>query len=121
MIVETGDSKGTVVAQADSAEAAVAAADQHAPDVAVLEIQMPVAAGLAAIAGLRAAHPSLVIVVCTFDADPSTRRQALVAGASAYLAKPVTARELRAAYRAAVAAAPGPRPDPLMEPACTPT
>lgn len=99
VVVETGDSAGTVVAQADSAAAAVAAADRYDPDVVVLEIQMPVAVGLATIAALRAAHPSLVIVVCTFHADPSTRRQALVAGANAYLNKPVSARELHAACR----------------------
>jgi DNA-binding NarL/FixJ family response regulator len=102
VIVESGDNAGTVVAQADSTAAALAAADRHDPDVVVLEIQMPVAAGLATIAGLRAAHPSLVIVVCTFHADPSTRRQVLVAGANAYLIKPVSARELHAACRTTV-------------------
>jgi DNA-binding NarL/FixJ family response regulator len=104
VVVETGDGAGTVVAQADTATAAVAAAEKHDPDVVVLDIQMPVTAGLAAIAGLRAAKPSLVIVVCTFQADPSTRRQALVAGANAYLTKPVSAPDLHAAYRTSVAA-----------------
>lgn len=99
VVVETGDSAGTVVAQAGSPAAAVAAAGRYDPDVVVLEIQMPVAAGLATIASLRAAHASLVIVVCTFHADPSTRRQALVAGADAYLSKPVSARELHTACR----------------------
>jgi DNA-binding NarL/FixJ family response regulator len=104
VVVETGEGAGTVVAQADSAAAALAAADRHDPDVVVLDIQLPVAAGLAAIAGLRAAKPSLAIVVCSFRADPSTRRQALVAGANAYLTKPVSARELHAACRTSVAA-----------------
>lgn len=99
VLVETGGSAGTVVAQADSPAAAVAAAGRTEPDVAVLEIQMPVAAGLAAIAGLRAEHPSLLIVVCTFHANPSTRRQALAAGANAYLGKPVSAREFHTACR----------------------
>lgn len=104
VVVETGDNAGMVVAQADSAAAAAAAADRYDPDVVLLEIQMPVGAGLATIAGLRAAHPSLVIVVCTFHADPSTRRQALVAGANAYLSKPVSARELHVALRTSMAA-----------------
>lgn len=105
VLVESGERAGTVVAQADSPATALAAADRYDPDVVVLEIQMPIAAGLAAVAGLRAAHPSLVIVVCTFHRDPSTRRQALVAGADVYLAKPVSARDLGTACRTSVVAA----------------
>ncbi|HET9732938.1 MAG TPA: response regulator [Acidimicrobiales bacterium] len=106
VVLETGDPAGMVVGQADSPATALAAADRYDPDVVVLDVQMPVGAGLAAIAGLRAAHPSLVIVVCTFHGDPSTRRQALVAGANVYLGKPVSARELRTACRTSVLEAP---------------
>jgi DNA-binding NarL/FixJ family response regulator len=58
---------------------------------------MPLAAGLELIADLRAAHPSLAIVVCTFHADRTTQLHARSAGADAYLVKPVSARDMRSA------------------------
>ena len=64
--------------------------------VAVVEIQMPVEDGLAAIASLRGQFPVLRIAVCSFHNDPATREAALVGGADAYLSKPPTARDLRA-------------------------
>jgi DNA-binding NarL/FixJ family response regulator len=65
----------------------------------VVEIQMPLASGLATIAALRADYPGLRIVVCTFHGDSSTREQAAAAGADAYLLKPVNARDLRRALQ----------------------
>jgi DNA-binding NarL/FixJ family response regulator len=106
LVVETGQGGATVVAEAATADGAVAALDRYDVDTAVVEIQMPVAEGLASIASLRAGHPSLVIVVCSFHNDPSTRRQATVAGADAYLAKPVSPRDLHAACRGSAARAP---------------
>jgi ActR/RegA family two-component response regulator len=60
-------------------------------------VQMPLAEGLGLIAELRAAHPSLLIVVCTFHADRATQLQAHSAGADSYLVKPASARDLRRA------------------------
>ncbi len=97
MVVEAGQGGGTVVASAGTPSEAVAAVDRQAVDAAVVEIQMPVDVGLAAIAALRAGHPSLVIVVCSFHGDALTRQQAYSAGANSYLTKPVSARDLQAA------------------------
>ncbi|HET9690169.1 MAG TPA: response regulator [Acidimicrobiales bacterium] len=102
MIVETGEHAGEVVAEASTAEEAVAKVDRLHIDAAVVEIQMPVTAGLEVIAALRADHPRLVIVVCSFHGDATTRAQAAAAGANAYLTKPVSGRQLQAALRSAV-------------------
>jgi two-component system response regulator YesN len=101
LVIESGAHAGTVVAQTESAAGAVAALERAAVDAAVVEIQMPIDAGLLVVAALRAARPSLVIVVCTFHADASTRERALAAGADTYLVKPVSAREIQAACRGA--------------------
>ncbi|MHB1927936.1 MAG: response regulator [Acidimicrobiales bacterium] len=83
--------------------AGVAAAEREVltgpVDAAVVEVQ-PVPVGLAAIEALRAASPSLVIVVCSFHLDPATQLQASLAGADAYLGKPVSRRDLLAACQA---------------------
>lgn len=102
-VVETGQRGGTVVAEAATVQAAVAAIDRHDVDAVVVEIQMPVVAGLAAIAALRAEHPSLVIAVCSFRSDGPTRREACTAGANAYLTKPVSPKDLHEACRTPMA------------------
>jgi DNA-binding NarL/FixJ family response regulator len=101
VVVETGPEGGTVVAEAGTADGAVGAIDHSDVDTAVIEIQMPVAEGLRTIAAMRAGHPSLVIVVCSFHTDTSTRREAFLAGANGYLSKPVSPGDLHAAFRPA--------------------
>jgi DNA-binding response OmpR family regulator len=98
-VVEAGPDAGIVVAEAASPASAHIALDQHQIDAVVMEIQLPVAAGLSLIASLRQADPKLVIVVCTFYADAVTTAQAREAGADAYLVKPVSIRELSGACR----------------------
>lgn len=96
--------ESTGLADPDIAEAATAAeavelVDERACDVAVVEIQMPVARGLEAIAALRARFSALKIVVCSFHRDPATKEQARVEGADAYLDKPVSTLYLKALLR----------------------
>jgi two-component system response regulator DesR len=94
-VVEAALGDGTVVAEVSMAAEVSDAIERHGADAAVLEIQLPLVEGLAAIAALREQHPLLVIVVCTFDRGAALERQALDAGADAYLAKPASAVDLR--------------------------
>jgi CheY-like chemotaxis protein len=87
----------TEVTEVDDWAAAVAHIDAHHTDVVVLEIQLPVEAGLAAIAALRSHSATLPIVVCSFHVDPATKQRALDAGANAYLPKPLRSQDLREA------------------------
>lgn len=96
-IVEQTVGVGTVVAEAATAEEAVAAVERDLADVAVVEIQLPVVDGLAAIAALRQGHRALRIVVCSFHREAATRQQAQEAGADCYLTKPISGRDLRRA------------------------
>jgi len=73
---------------ADLDEAAVQIRAEQ-PDAALVEIQMPVTDGLAAIAALREGFPELRIVVCSFRDDAATRQAAHEAGADGYLRKPL--------------------------------
>ena len=65
-------------------------------DVAVVEIQLPVAEGLATIGALRDLFPDLLIVVCSFHDDAATRDAARMHGADGYLPKPFRVEELLA-------------------------
>jgi len=97
VMVEAALGDGAVVAEAASAAEASEAIERYDADVAVVEIQLPLADGLAAVASLREEHPALVIVVCTFHRNPVLEQAALDAGADAYLPKPVSPVDLRAA------------------------
>lgn len=66
---------------------------EHA-DVALVEIQMPVAQGLATIGALRDQFPDLRIVVCSFHNDSATRAAARMHGADGYLTKPLHVEDL---------------------------
>ena len=82
---------------ADGAElvALVAAED---PDVAVVDVRMPVMDGIAATAALGRAHATRVLVLTTFDLDEYVVA-AVRAGASGFLLKDVPAERLVEAVR----------------------
>jgi DNA-binding response OmpR family regulator len=84
---------------ADGAEAVAIAGDWH-PDAVVLDAFMPGTGGLDALRALREEGEDCAVVVVS--ALPSLERDALDAGADAFLAKPFRARELSARARAAV-------------------
>lgn len=102
LLVEQCPGLSMVGVAADLGEAEAQVREQRA-DVAIIEIQMPVADGLAAIAALREQFPDLRIAVCSFHDDAPTREAARSQGADAYLSKPLSPREL-------FALAVGPRP-----------
>ena len=89
----------TVVGEADGATDATAAVEQHAAALVVIDIQPDVQAGLDVVAALDVRFPELTILVCSFNTDAAVRQRALEAGADAYVVKPVSAREVVAAFR----------------------
>ena len=91
-----------VVGTANNGVEAIACVAEHQPDVALLDLAMPVLDGTAATGIIRAANPSVkVIVLTTFD-DPRMIDATLTAGASGYLLKDEEPSALIAAIRAAV-------------------
>jgi DNA-binding NarL/FixJ family response regulator len=99
-ILELGPPGASVVGYADDLDTAVDVIDRLSADAVLLEIQLPVARGFEVLRALRAAHPSLWIVVCSFHASVSARRTAEELGADLYLAKPVSPRDLSRAMLA---------------------
>lgn len=93
-VVELSDKSVSVVGFADSCDTAVQAVDRLDANAVLLEIQLPISEGLAAISALRDDRPGLRIVVCSFHNDSQTREAALARGADAYLTKPLSPRDL---------------------------
>jgi AmiR/NasT family two-component response regulator len=76
---------------------AIAAAEQTLPDLYLFDIEMPNLDGLAAAAHLADAGLRRPVVVITGVDDPSLVERSIASGVSAYLTKPIDARELEAA------------------------
>src|SRR5687768_1195965 len=88
-----------VVAEADDGALAVAAVQQHRPDVVLMDIRMPRMDGITATAALRRlATPPHVIVLTTFQADEQVVA-ALRAGASGFLVKDTPPADIITAVR----------------------
>jgi DNA-binding NarL/FixJ family response regulator len=84
----------SVVGEAEDGEAAVQRAIELAPDIALMDIQMPKRSGVEATALITAACPQTrVIVLTTFDYDEYVF-DAVKAGAMGYLLKDVPAPQL---------------------------
>jgi AmiR/NasT family two-component response regulator len=83
---------GTVV-EARDGEEAVALAREHAPDLAVIDINMPKLDGIEAARQILAERP-LPIVMLTAYADEATVARAAEAGVFAYVVKPFREQDL---------------------------
>lgn len=83
-----------VVGEADTAEWAVIKARQLQPDVVLLDLLLPRKSGYDAIPELVEVAPRAKVLVVSSFADASSVRRALVAGASGYLPKRVSDRQL---------------------------
>jgi two-component system, NarL family, response regulator NreC len=88
-----------VVGEADSADRAVIMARALQPDVIVLDLLMPRKSGYEAIPELADVAPQAKILVVSSQAAPSSVRRALSAGASGYIPKRSSDRELLTAIR----------------------
>ena len=72
-----------IVAMASNGLEAVAAVDEHEPDVVLMDLSMPQLDGLEATARIRARHPKVRVVVLTGHPRATIEAQALAAGADA--------------------------------------
>jgi FixJ family two-component response regulator len=73
----------------------------HCPDLAIIDILMPEMSGLEVQTRLRRVSPSTRVIVLTARDDPSVRRMAMNAGASAFFIKGVESGEFLAGVKAA--------------------
>ncbi|MDH5234892.1 MAG: response regulator transcription factor [Gemmatimonadota bacterium] len=77
----------TVCCEATDGREAVALAEQHQPDIAVLDIGMPALNGLSAAQQIRKVSPGTEILILTMLESDALARDALAAGARGFLLK----------------------------------
>jgi DNA-binding NarL/FixJ family response regulator len=93
-----------IVGEAGDGAEAIQRAPESSPDVVLLDLNMPEVDGFEALPALREAMaPETKIVILTTGQAPGERRQALDAGADAFIAKPARVFTLDEQLRAALA------------------
>ena len=90
-----------VVGTAEDGRDAVHVVAETAPDVVVMDIQMPQLDGIEATRMITGRHPATRVVMLTMNEDDETVLSAMRAGASGYLLKGSGADEVQNAIRAA--------------------
>lgn len=84
----------TVVAEAADGESAVVLADQHRPDVVLMDVTMPGGGGIEATRAIRSRLPDVEVLMLTMHAEPESMGDAFRAGAAGYLVKDCTTDEI---------------------------
>jgi DNA-binding response OmpR family regulator len=92
---------GFDVVAARNGEEALALAREHRPDIAVLDVGMPMLDGLEVLAQIRAddSLKSMRVLLLTAKAQESDVRRGFDAGADAYVRKPFSPAELSTRVR----------------------
>jgi DNA-binding NarL/FixJ family response regulator len=83
-----------IVGEASSGEEALEVVKEHAPDVVLMDLQMPGMGGVEATREIAAAAPLTRVVVLTISDQDSDVMDAVVAGACGYLLKDASIQEL---------------------------
>jgi response regulator NasT len=91
-----------IVGEAANGQQALALVKEHNPDLAVLDIRMPLMDGFAASRAIQENNPTAVIVVSAHT-EAGLGSEAASAGVDAYLVKPFTAQQLVPAIELALA------------------
>ena len=86
---------GHHVIEAETGEAAIGAAANEHPDLAIIDLKLPGMDGIEVVQRLRVRH-DIPLVILTAYSDSNDVVRALEAGADDFLAKPIELRELRA-------------------------
>lgn len=86
-----------VVAIAANGIQAVQLAEEHHPDILLLDINMPEMDGLSAYRKIAQAHPDIGCIIISAEKDTTTLRTAMSIGVQEYLIKPYTIEELETA------------------------
>lgn len=91
-----------VVAEARDGREAIDLVALHRPDVAIVDLSMPVQDGFAVTRAIRAQYPGTAVVIMSMHTDTGYVRQAMTAGALGFVVKEAAPAELELALHAAV-------------------
>lgn len=88
------DKTMTILDEASNGEAAIEIVKYHKPDIALLDIMMPLKDGIEATKQIKKDVPNTSVVMLTAFEDSAHIERALAAGADGYLSKDINAKDL---------------------------
>ncbi|MET1071641.1 MAG: response regulator transcription factor [Umezawaea sp.] len=88
-----------VVAEVETGDQIMPMVHRHDPDVAVIDVDLPVVDGLTVAGTIRSTTPSVRTLMLTTLARPGTLRRALAAGVDGFILKDAPPAKLAAAIR----------------------
>ena len=83
-----------VIGEAQNGSEAIEKARTLGPDVILMDLEMPILDGYEATRCIKSVLPSILIIVLTIHSDSTTRRNAVQAGADAFIEKGAPLEEL---------------------------
>lgn len=89
----------TAVAEASTAEEAIAKAKSCSPDIILMDVNMPGMDGITATELMATEVPGAAIIIMSVQGEQEYLRRAMIAGAKDYLVKPFTGDELLQAVK----------------------
>ena len=89
--------------EADSLASLFDSVAMHRPDLALIDLNMPGMNGIEGLRKLRAAHPTLPVVVASGQDDPATIRAVMATGVSGFIPKRESRELLQQAIRLVMA------------------
>jgi len=91
-----------IVGEATNGEEAATETERLAPDIVLMEVQMPGRDGFWALKKIKAQVPNTRVIIYSVHENPSYVAQAVALGASNYVSKSSTSRDLTDAIRYAI-------------------
>ena len=91
-----------VAGLASTADEVLALYESSAPDVVLLDLNMPGANGLGLLRSLRRLDPAACVVICSGACEPAVRDEAQVIGAADWVLKPIYTASLVTLLRGVV-------------------
>jgi two-component system chemotaxis response regulator CheY len=77
-----------IVGEAENGVEAIELYKEHAPDLVMMDIVMPIRDGIEATSEIKEADPSAHIIMCTSIGQEEKMKRAVKAGADGYITKP---------------------------------
>ena len=90
-----------VVATAGNGQVALECIERYQPDIAVLDLEMPILNGIAVTRELMKLGPHPAVVICSVESDPEVIDAAQQAGAIGYVFKRRISEDLTTAVKSA--------------------
>jgi pilus assembly protein CpaE len=88
------DSRIEILGEGENGDEAIFLADKYAPDIILMDINMPVKDGIKATEEISVAFPEVCVIIISVQGEQEYLRKAMAAGAREFITKPFSGDDL---------------------------